>query len=110
LSFNILPSTDVAAIVVVSSTAAEPLKLTPLAVTSPVKEKALLVANVVAVSALPVTSPVTSPYNLPACIFALELKDTVLEEPVDDVIANLTLSLPSSQPINTLSEPPLSCS
>ncbi len=76
-------------------------------VISPVKDTSIGFAHFVEVSAFPVTSPVTSPYNLPACIFAFETKDTVLEEPVDDVVANLTLSLPSSQPIKTLFESPL---
>ena len=54
-------STEFAAKDVVKATAAPPLKFTPEAVTSPVREKALVVAKVVAVSALPVNAPVTSP-------------------------------------------------
>ena len=58
---NSAESTELAARLVARATPAEPLKLTPEAVTSPVREKALFVARVVAVSALPVRSPVTSP-------------------------------------------------
>ena len=54
-------STVLAAKLVDKATAAPPLKLIAEAVTSPVREKALVVARVVAVSALPVRSPVTSP-------------------------------------------------
>ena len=54
-------STVFAAKDVDKATAAPPLKLIAEAVTSPVREKALVVARVVAVSALPVRSPVTSP-------------------------------------------------
>ena len=43
---------------VLSAIAAEPLKFTPLAVTSPLILIALVVSNVVAVEALPVSAPV----------------------------------------------------
>ena len=57
---------------------------------------------------LPVISPVTLPYSLPAWMFAFVSVRLPLDAPVASVVANLTLFVLSSQPMNTLSSSPRS--
>ena len=71
----------------------------------------LAVARAVAVSAFPVTSPVTLPVTFPSK-FATSVPVVIVklpvEAPVNEPVPTINLSVLSSQPINALSESPLS--
>ena len=107
----LLQSTEFAAKLVARATPAEPLKFTAEAVTSPVKENALFVARVVAVSALPVTCACYITMSIiDACIVvpAVSVKSPV-EAPVAVAVRRIQLCLRfHPNPIKALSESPLS--